>query len=969
MDICRSFSFINLNIPPRMKASIKPADCGWREYVSVGFFDGMNTKLLAVEDALSALWLYNEELALTLDGTYSFQNIFGFRSVESAEQDSEFWSLKTDRSYPLTFVIFLQMQPTNSRQAIRQQLRILEDRFQEEADRLQNVFRFACYVTMDKNDFVVCLKSKVYGPVASSILRVHNELNLRILYSYSVPCLNRLWLQELAKDETLFPVDGMEDEELDSISLKGITNSVTDGKLEYKYQDLCRCLDQFLFQGTGQSHDSALYDILGDYDFHYIARNVSLKQLLLTIAKENGPLNYMGTQLRFSLFSSNLVLGSHSGSGNVSDFPRRFTQETVDNELLAMDKRTDSPLCQELMKELEAQIEVSRQNLNDQVFSSLERSARVSSEVALCKILSSLSALESSPTRKYDFLSLYWPCHMLTGMLKNVKPEAWCNPKLFGLIHGLSSTLHGTLRTDIQFFQINDFNAIVHYPPAKLRAFYSAWTFELTQCYRSIHVLSESDLKREYEFAIIPNTNSVVQTYLFDLSPDEHDATEYYKNGNSRLMRIEIPERYLYQPKNICIHLAHETAHFVGTGIRLRPERHEQFLAVLGAALASQFCTDICTCLAKTEKTEMGKLFKVFLLLAQDKLCTDIKDALKEIITKISQEDGIEDIWRNEHVVSGVFCRYAETAVTMLLERPLRPLDSAKTIERSGRGWCASRIRSLCVDFRSYARKQWTGTQEDFDSSMILFVQFTDDITSSQYSRLFSQFLTSYGEPRLIRKLMDIFRETQADIVSIMALRLTPHQYLQSFFQSGLTIDSAKIGLNLKLRLFYVLAALQRGCRAGQLPALAEKGWSQNFFGNETDDNTMFWAPEYRVLKVRLEELKNQISPTVCTNLVVLPILGIVNNSKDIIAPLSGAFAFSSQYAGERILAYLSSCIDAIREGMDADTNSSVTTLKQISGIYERICSDHVLNVVEEIDRMLFEYERKRCDGGNPPCS
>ena len=621
------------------------------------------------------------------------------------------------------------------------------------------------------------------------------------------------------------------------------------------------------------------------------------------------------------------------------------------------------------MKEIQAQIEVSRQNLNDQVFSSLERSARVSSEVALCKILASLSALESSPTRKYDFLSLYWPCHILTGMLKNAKPKAWCNPKLFGLIQGLSSTLHGTLRTDIQFFQINDFNAIVHYPPAKLRAFYAAWTFELAQCYRSIHVLSESDLKREYEFAIIPNTNSVVQTYLFDLSPDEHDATEYYKNGNSRLMRIEIPERYLYQPKNICIHLAHETAHFVGTGIRLRSERHDLFLAVLAAVLASQFCTDICTCLVKTEKIELGKLFKAFLLLTQDKLCMDIKDALKEIITKISQEDGIEDIWRNEHVVSGVFCRYAETAVTMLLERPLRPLDSAKTVERSGRGWCASRIRSLCVDFRSYARKNWTGKSEDLDSSLNLFLQFTDDITSSQYSHLLNQYLINYRELGLIRKWMDIFRESQADIVSILALRLTPHQYFQSFFRSGLTIDAAKIGLNLKFRLFYVLSALQRGCRNGKLPALAEKGWNQKFLGNETDDNAMAWDPEYRVLKARLEELKSQISPTICTNLVVLPILGVVKNSKDIIAPLSGAFALSSQYAGEKLLAYLSSCINAIQDSMDTDTNSSVTTLKQISGIYDRICSDQVLNVVEEIDRMLFEYERKRCNGGNSPCS
>ena len=113
-DICRSFSFVNLNIPPRMKKFSDRKDMFHCEYISIGFFDGMKTELLSPiknYSILSSMWLYNERLALALDGTHSFQNIFGFRHVADEEDDAKFWSYEMDCQYPLTFVTFLQMQP------------------------------------------------------------------------------------------------------------------------------------------------------------------------------------------------------------------------------------------------------------------------------------------------------------------------------------------------------------------------------------------------------------------------------------------------------------------------------------------------------------------------------------------------------------------------------------------------------------------------------------------------------------------------------------------------------------------------------------------------------------------------------------------------------------------------------------------------------------------------------------------
>lgn len=553
MDICRSFSFVNLNIPPRMKSISDEKDLFHCDYITIGFFDGMKTELLSstgTHSAFSSMWLYNERLALTLDGTHSFQNIFGFKRVDSEQDDSTFWSYETDRNYPLTFVTFLQMQAEkDSRTSINKQLQNIEAILADEVEKSGKKYVFSCYVTLDKNDFVICIKSKQFRGISSSILALHSRLKSKILYSYSVLSLNRQWLHGLAEHTESFPVEGMKDELIDSISLKGIANSVTDGNLSDKYRELCIQLDRFLFEDwEGRCHDSYLYDIMGDYDFRYIAREVPLKRLLLAIAEDLKPLNYESPLFRFALFSSNFVMNIQSegltiGESSckpkcVSDYRNIFAESHCKDSVEMLEKKFGSPKCQYLMDYLALQRKTLLQQLRNPKDFSLDNTTYWTNLVSLWKLLFSLAALESAPTRKYDFHSLYWPYRMLIDMLDSENgrnSQDLPDDNLYGFIHGHSSTLNGTLRTDIQFFQVNDFNAIVHYAPAKLRAFYSAWTYELTNCYRLVHVTKQEDLEREYEFVIVPNTNAVIRTFDFNPHPKEFDfsgkkATDAHRN-------------------------------------------------------------------------------------------------------------------------------------------------------------------------------------------------------------------------------------------------------------------------------------------------------------------------------------------------------------------------------------------------------------------------------------------------------
>lgn len=986
-NICRSFSFVNLNIPPRMKSFSDKKDLFHCNYISIGFFDGMKTELLTPfknRSILSSMWLYNARLALALDGTHSFQNIFGFRHVADEQEDIDFWSYEMDCRYPLTFVTFLQMQPEKgTRSSINEQLQAIETRLANEARNSGNNCVFSCYVTLDKNDFVICIKSKQYRGIANSILALHNNLRPKILYSYSVLSLNRRWMNDLAENEAMFPMDGVQDELIDSICLKGITNSVTSGSLADKYRELCLQLDRFLFVDWEQNkHDSHLYDILGDYDFRYIAREVPMKRLLLAIAKKDGPLNYEGPLFRFALFSSNFVLNIQSGGvqtggsdhcdsaalpsnipQNVSGYSSVLKEDVLSDGVKKLDAGLDSPLCGKVMDKLADYRCKLLEDLSEPDRFSLEYTTYWANMVSLWKMLSSLAALEKAPTRKYDFHSLYWPYRMLIEVLENENYHSSRKlpngDDLYGFIHGLSSTLHGTLRTDIQFFQINDFNAIVHYAPAKLRAFYSAWTYELAQCYRLIHVMSPDDLEREYEFAIVPNTNSAIQTFTFDSSLKEPNMM-----GNKRLMRIEIPERYLYQPKETCIHLAHETAHFVGTGVRRRSFRHKRFTEILSGVIATQYCTDICNCLAECERTKMAELFKYFIGSIQDELCGDLRALLEKAIIDVSKDKGIENIWEDEHIKSNIFTSYASTALQIVLKNSVYDIGQFKKDTGNERSQVASRIRYLCADFRLYARENWDGDIEKLEDSLVDLLRISNDISSSKYSGNFALYLQQTEPFSILQMIMNLIKEAHADVTSILTLRITPSQYLRSFFKSGLTFEDEHLGIILKFRLFLVLSALQEASERDDLCFLKEKGWDRPFSKPgeskdplvETEDSDIQWVePE-------LQSVAKQITPSLFANTAVLPIRdvnGRQGEAHTVCNAICGYFVFYSRYIAERILDYLRECISSLASALSSGGNQ-IPALKQLPETYSKICSKDVMELVEEIDKTLFIYEEKR---------
>lgn len=548
-DVCRAITFINYHIPLTESAGIKP------QYSTVGFFDGMFTESLRVDyenDDLKSLWRYTVRKTAESQGKFSYQNIFGF-SKDSWNDctDEEFWKEDSDSAFPLLFVVFLQLSDymagdTTIEQQCREFNNVLHDNLGEGG-------KYHTYGTIDKNDFVVCIRTRDHTLALNSIKKLHNTKS-SVVYSYSVLSVADRVLNVI--DEEKYP--DLFRQFVDSISLKGITNSFNPERnitLDQRYYEFCNKLIDKLYPAEEKEkpdEDRAyrIYDILGDDDFRLIARKVNLGKLLKEFGGSGLLGDYQG-DLRFYLYSSSLVLNTKT------ECQRRIDPCVKSRMTTQMNTAMRSPLCGQLAQKMTKIIDTLEDDAADEKM--------VTFCQALWQLLQSLKVLESAPAKKYDFYSLYHPFAALVRILENKmeQREPVSNNEIYEFIHKISMTLHGTLRTDIQFFQIRDFNVIVHYAPAKLRAFYAIWALKLSEFYNSFE---KTDKK--YSFILSPGVFGETHVKQLFVKYDEPE----------RLMLITTPERNLYMPRWLGVIIAHEVSHFVGTKVRERTFRHKVLL-------------------------------------------------------------------------------------------------------------------------------------------------------------------------------------------------------------------------------------------------------------------------------------------------------------------------------------------------------------------------------------------------------
>lgn len=739
-DICRAISFVNYHIPlpVNLKTDIP--------YSTVGFFDGLFTERLCVdykEHNLKALWRYTLKRTANSNGHYSHQNIFGFSRDEwNTCSDADFWKEEADRKLPLLFIIFLQTgEYVLDSDTMERQCRL----FSGAASKMIGAENMTyVYSTIDKNDFVVCIRCRNYERAVSAVKALHTT-KLAVVYSYTVFSISNNVLKTLEKGE----YEDIYGQKIDSITLKGITNSYDPDRcfaLDQKYADFCKRLVDRLYDGDRRCH--AVYDILGDNDFRLVAEDVSLGRLLQQFAPGE-MLNYGGKEFRFYLFSTNLVMNIPTRETG------RLEETDKENNIAKMEREFRAPVCDSLQQSMEQIARVVKESGDGTGGGADERVVTFCH--AIWQLLQSLKALEMAPTKKYDFWSLYHPFSALINILEKKMEDQtepyYENSEIYNFIHKFSMTLHGTLRTDIQFFQIRDFNVTIHYAPAKLRAFYSLWALKLSDYYN----------------AFCPETNK----YSFIFSPGMFQGTSVQElfdkyDETERLMLITIPERHLYSPKCLAVILAHEVSHFVGYEVRCRYLRHSAWIECSAKVLALELnhyryytnAGDYRDVLRK----KMGE---------EPRLYKWLKERLNAEEKTIR---GIENKWPHEF--------HSE--------------NSIRTIERALRkvGW--QYIEKFLADDSELMYISFV--KEDNNISNLPFkarIEKMDEMREAAYEPQ-KQLMEIYRkfQQNAMHSVLEIVRyittEAYADLTAILTLNLNPAEYLLSFINSELSFYKTK---------------------------------------------------------------------------------------------------------------------------------------------------------------------------------
>lgn len=750
-SVCRAITLYSYHIP--ITTSSLSA-----QYSTIGFFDGMSTKKIKIDyekEDLKALWQYTTKQTEECDGSYSFQNIFALADAEWNSQcsDEEFWNIETDRKYPLTMVVCLQLKDyMQEPEGIQKQCRDFNSIAKKN---LSDGLGYA-YCSIDKNEYIVCLKCTNYHNAVSTVKALHTTTLNSVAYGYTVFSVNQEVLQQLSLE--VYPY--LYEEEIDSICFKGIANSIKSERyklmLDEKYYDFCEKLAKKLYLEqerpetveiagedipTGSLKDRT-YDILGDDDFRYIARKVKLGRLLYEYRKE-GMLSYSNAGFAFYLFSSSLVLNTTTGS----EGKPKLQMDSVCQEGEKQISSNKPEKCSEVTAILREMREIIR--------TQYDNDAKVLSVYyALYQLLQSFKVLEMSPAKRYDFFSMFPPYKLLVKIVKEKleRKDGMTVIDLgetFEFIHKISMTFHSAQRTDIQFFQIQDFNVIVHYAPAKLRAFYAVWILKLAELYKQF----KEGEQKEYAFIFAPGMfadTSVRQLFFQD-------------KMTKRLMLLTLPDRSVYQIKRLLVVLSHEAAH-VGCK-RQREQRHNYAVKACDRVAILELHAYMLWCIKKYNELLEEEVLKakVFIEIVRKdrKLLQELDETLvlenHLLLQRFSDEERDDECRRRssvEHAVDAfgnMFENYGEKIVA---------------------DYCC-RIRNEYISTGKGKKK------EDF-REYIIHVSHVCDGAIGEMPRLIKGF-HNIQLGKILKIFYHIEEEAFADLITILTLEHSMEDYILSF--------------------------------------------------------------------------------------------------------------------------------------------------------------------------------------------
>lgn len=423
-NICRPFTLYSDFLPPAR-------ECRKWDYLAFGYFDGVNVGKNLFTDSgwdFGKMWQYSEQEKNCLDGSYTEQTIFGFRTEDEGEEEAQFWENAENGNFPFLFLILLQDDSDNSDflKAWREHKQLEEKLFANEG------VSVISYLTLDSSDMLLVLACDEYSAGAKLIDSFHTgdgnsvlcESGWNLRYSYTIPAIRKSFLNDSNK---IAGVQGT----VDSAYIHIIEKHP--GSIENVYGQIKEAWPE------PEKHEKKA--VLGCNDDLIVMKGVPWSLFLKFYQDNTGLLNHSYCVYYNNIIGVTTILGEEENGRYIKNDGADLDNTTTISEGLR---------------------EVCTKTAFD---GGSGRGRAVRKE--LLSVLNSLEKYEKSPFHDYIFLSALKPMKLLIEML--VEADSQRDEDKYGYFYDFLTSFNmytqNSVRSDRQFTEVPDFNIRIYETP------------------------------------------------------------------------------------------------------------------------------------------------------------------------------------------------------------------------------------------------------------------------------------------------------------------------------------------------------------------------------------------------------------------------------------------------------------------------------------------------------------------------
>ncbi len=904
-NICIPIKLFNKHIP----SVTKKLDC---DYLVFGHYDGISVEKNIFEEnnpvSFMNIWEYslNNVTLEDHERNFSHQILYALRYDENGwEKDFDFW-FNSDMDIPFIFLSIIQTEYVEDISEFRKCIeKTIEQHFKTTF--INQKIKVICYSSFENNGFILAIKCSSYKSGIEIVNSMHlknakieyGNLTVKIKYTYTLNGIT----SDIFNYKKYLDID----EEINHVHLYTIERRP--GSIDELYEKL----ESIFTEKRIKRHL-----IAGNDDECFVLNSIKWNEFLPLFSDlENGFLTGASSLFIDSTYSISthfLCPTSNEHYFNYDDYKDNNIKSTYDN----------INLCDKIGRHLVKIKEIS-ENADCIMQNRMAiTSRRMTYYKSMSQILNSLKKFEISlfgnHFNDYTYFMLFQPLELLSlaihfiSLLENRgfnMEEYLPSKEIFRFLNGVTLIGQNSLHSDRQFTQTPDFNTTVYESPARLNAFYGAFI-------KKVQEMLNKNNDTEYGFLIVPGLNEYMLVKdIFDKLIDK-----------KRLFILEIPERQIFDPKNLLPALLHEIAHKVGSSIREREERDVALRKLLINMVVYNIFKFIQTDYFKN-KSNANKIINM-IEGELDRLLKDIRNKSEEEYNK--QSDMFNNIIKEEHEMKEYkfpkrncyLSSYEKVDFFNATRKTLNNLIYNKQFM-----FCLWEIYYLNhKDILSYS---YIDFNENINNIFLNYITI-DDYRNLDIPNNYEQKYSLIGE---IDDISFLFSELYADIISIISLNLTMDAYLESIINNDLQLDGNNICESIMIiRISLVIKFM---CDSIFLSLYNIKYWNINELNlvKQSLISEDIQKIKYYVLKIIYSSDENKLDL-------------YIDNVPNIL--------FTS-IAHDIILDYIKICISSYNKIV---LNKNIECRNELIEMYENICdlpNKNIEKLIQKIDGYILKYK------------